>query len=367
MIIEEALQTLGFDREIGISQGGWYTTQEVASRTVFGLSHAISPVDVVARFHDPARVHEFIHCLDVGFGAMELMLQIIKDPQARERLSFPEEIDGTAASRAAFISGVGHDVSLSLRGDALPEVTPEQTIVQRIDAREVPKVVGKAQYHKDPVGDDLRGALILVGLYSAAHRRGTAPSGWQEAVSDLEAGSDLKVNRETPRLLGRFSPYKVLDAIWYHDGNFPIRGYAEADLLVGDRIKLWEEGKVSLEVVGAGIQKLLGYTLIDERWAERSTKADPAYLEKMITKKAGPFLQAIEGTPTYDFIVDDLCHRGRSFRTLRSPAFLRGVEQMPKVLHRAYGHQEVCDAYGADLDTLTRRYEEAQAIIKGGK
>ena len=317
--------------------------------------------------YDPARVHQFMHCFDVAVGSEELYIQVMTDKKARTALRIPPgaAVRESSGMEAAFLAGLGHDIILGFKGDAIAQAIPEREVLRRVQKSEREKFEGKAQYIKDAIGDDLRGAIVLAGLKTHRFFPNGVPDSWEYACQELEAGSDLQVTTKTRKSLGQFSLYKILDAIWYHDGNWPIRGYAEADALIGDRVRLFKAGAVPLEVVGAGIHKLLGYTEYDPTWAERSAKADVPYLQRMIEKKAGPFLQAIAETPTYDFVVEDLSHQGRSFRTLRSPAFRAGVELMPEVLQRASRHQEIREAYGHDLDTLMLRYEQAKQLLGG--
>ncbi len=353
------LRELDLDQEIGFAKGGWYSPTEILQRVQeLGVEEVTAAaVDRAARYYDLARVHELLHCLDVGFGSAELVRQLAHDPQAQQKIgyTFPHQEDSLPEQQVAFLSGLFHDIIVGYQGNTITKTSPEREIIGFIAPAEEKKVKGKPQYIKDAIGDDLRGAIQLYWC-------GQRIPAWLavRAGDELLAGSDLKVLGEPKKLLGQFSPYKILDAIWYHDGNYPLRGFAEADAILGDRVRLYEQQQVPLEVIGAGIQKLLGYTEVDPQWEERSTKPDAAYLEKMVTKKAGPFLQAIAGTSTYDFVREDLSSRGRGKRTLVSPAFWRGVDLMPVALEQARADNEVNNAFSHELATLQQRLQHLE-------
>ena len=354
------LNELNIDQEQGFAQGGWYSPAEILHRVQELNVEEITDAAIgrAIEYYDPARTHELLHCVDVGFGAAELVQQIAHDKQAQQKIgvNFPHEEDSTPEQQIAFLSGLFHDIILGYRGNTLESTTPEKDILGLIPPEEEAKVKGKPQYIKDAVGDDLRGALQL-------YRCGQVIPGWlaMHAGEELLAGSDIPVaGKAKKKLLDQFSPYKILDAIWYHDGNYPLRGFAEADAILGDRVRLYEQQRIPLEVVGAGIQKLLGYTELDSQWEERSTKPDSAYLEKIVTKKAGPFVQAIAGTRTYQFLIEDLSSRGRGKRTVVSPAFWKGVDLMPAVLEQAQAHNDINEAFKDECSTLYQRLQQIQ-------
>ena len=345
--------------ESGWANGGLYNPTEIVGEARhfrnFNLSYLVPIVEAIKANGDPARVHEVLHCFDVGFGAAELVQHIAKDHKAQEKLGIPPGSLTDDHIHAALLAGIGHDIILSFHLNGINDTTPEALLEARVTSETALKFKGSAQYLKDVIGDDLRGAVAI-------DRYGTSfPERVRKlAVDSLLNGSDLPTIGEKANLLGKFNPYKVLDAIWYHDGNYPIRGHAEADALVGDRLRLFKEGRVGLDVVAAGVKKLLGYTEQDSQWQERSSKADLAYLTKMVTKKAGAFIEAIHGTPTYFFVVDHLASLHRSIRTLESPAFWAGVDKMPLVMKDLEGTPEVRAALGGQIDTLHQRYEEVQ-------
>lgn len=354
-----------FEAEKGWTNGGLYTPAEIRGRLdTFDAREPVTRLlEGLEEYVDPARDHEILHCFDVGFGAAALTRQIASDSEAMGRLGIGEITENHI--RQALYTGLAHDAALAIDANHLPKATPWGEIALQTGLNFRSRLA-RPQYAKDDIGDDLRGAILLrdnlVGAGCIAY----------DATSDLLAGSDCQVHHvEQPRkLLGSVSPYKVLDAIWYHDGNWPVRGVAEGYALVGDRVELFKEGCVDEAVVIAGIEKLLKYTDPDPEWLQRDTKVDVPYLERWVAKKAGPFMQVIKGTQTYDFVVEELAAQGRGMRTVRSPAFHRGVDAMfnahllllevtiPK------SGLKLDPSVNPKVEALYQRWQEADAIIK---
>jgi len=367
--MKEQLMKHGLDTEKGMKNGGWYTPDELVEEVrKYDLEDVTSQLIYPIKWCiDENRTHELIHCFDVGLGAAELVKQVSQDSKANEKLGIPQLTPDY--TKSAFLSGLFHDMILGFKGKEIERAITEKDLIKIVEKKEVSKFQGKAQYIKDVIGDDLRGAILLDkamwlrgfdrDLFSGqdTYVGGTAVHSLFNG-SNLEVNSNLRLARKC--ILGEFGSYKILDAIWYHDGNYPIRGYAEADAIVGDRIKLFQEGQVEIDVVEAGIKKLMTYTEQDPEWAERSKKTDAEYLTKIIDKKVGPFMQAISGTPTYDFVVDSLAARRRGHKTLKSPAFWMGVDKMSDVIDQLREVKELKDRFGPEIDLLDQRYEEIQ-------
>ena len=342
-------------------------------------NHLVPLVNLIQRNGDRARAHELLHCFDVGFGAAELVQHIANDPQAQEKLGILPGSLNEDHIRAALLAGLGHDIILSFRGSTIETTTPESLLEALVTPEAAAKFKGNAQYLKDVIGDDLRGAIVI-DTYSTSFPESVRVL----AVNSLLNGSDLPTIGKETNLWSKFNPYKVLDALWYNDGNYPIRGHAEADMLVGDRLSLFNRQKVNADIVVAGVKKLLGYTEQDLQqldFPNGPSDTDPStmaiwqlrgipvkswgvstYLKNIVAKKAGAFLDTIEGTQTYDFVVYDLASRGRGECAVRSPAFWAGVDKMPKII----GNLQESGVCGGpfetikDIETLSRRYEEVQ-------
>ncbi len=360
--LQDVLNRIGFGNEPSFIDGGLYSVSDLAERsTALGMADSVGGVlGAAASSVAQGRTHELLHCFDVGFGAAALVKNIREDGNAQRKLGLSDDALTDDAVRSAFLAGLFHDIILSYDGSRLEGATPESTIEAVVTPTAAATFQGKAQYIKDAVGDDLRGALVLKA--SSSHLN---PGVCRAAVQLLLSGSDIKLREEPQSAFGRLNPYKVLDAIWYHDGNYPIRGHAEADALVGDRLRLFKEGRVGIEVVEAGIKKLLGYTEQDPRWAERSERPDAEYLVRMVKKKAGTFLDDVAGTDTYAFVVDGLASQRRSKRTLRSPAFWAGVDMMPCVIAQLKGNAQLRASSGEAIDILQQRYDEVQQYRRG--
>lgn len=348
---------------------GWYTPADL--RPGLGANRydelAILLEPLVPLLDVDGRGHELIHCLDVGIGAKTLATTAWTDTVLLSRhpeLTTDLDIVRTAAN-GAFYSGVFHDLVLAVRGDLIDAAIPEREIEMLVHPDAHGEFKGKAQYLKDAVGDDLRGEILL---RSAVHNTLSLGEDFSsefhkrimQARQHLWEGADLPLRHPAPKSAFGFNPYKVLDAIWYHDGNSPIRGHAETDALIGDRLTLYESEKVPIDVVGAGIDKILGYTAPDPKWEARQTSNDMELLQQIIRKKAGIDLTDLSGTQTYDLIVNDLARRDRAQRTINSPAFWRGVDKMPWVIRRLEDHAELREQFGPKIDELHRRYEAVQ-------
>lgn len=357
--LTQALDSLGFAREKGWKHDGLYTSTEIVERVEeYGL---VQPIGSFLRYlvdndlgNEGKQAHEVLHCFDVGLGAAALTRQIAEDGEAQHKLGLDEVTEEDV--QAALLSGVLHDMALAFGTSALPVVTPLDAIAALVAPEEVAKFSGKTQFAKDVIGDDLRGAVLL-DRYGGAFSEGVRG----KAYADLLAGADLTVRSGGHVLLNTVSPYKVLDALWYHDGNLPVRGFAEAYPLVYDRAKLFLEGRINQEELQRGIKKLLAYTEEDPAWEQRDTAVDVPYLEKMVKKKAGDFMELVKGTQTYQFVVDELAAQGRGKRTLNSPVFCVGVDAMQEtlsVLDRAISSDE------ETLRTLHSRYERVCELVQ---
>ena len=356
--LTETLTEMGLGEEKG-ANNGFYTPEEITTRLATLPSPSL--VDSVNLIFSgeigssttPSRVHEALHCFDVGFGAAELVQQIANDGKAQTALGVSPELFTSEYIQAVFLSGLFHDISLALTGESLPVLMTNDVIKQYADPSEHHKFEGLSQVHKDAIGDDLRGAILL-------ERYARIPDETRNiAAKALLAGSDLKA-RDGATPLGNFNPYKVLDAVWYHDGNYPTRGHAEADQLVGDRVELFDKGQADVAFVGKGVKKLMTYTEEDLAWETRDHTPDAAYLEKVVKKKAGDFLEVIRGTLTYDFVVSCLAARQRGSRTLQSPAFWRGVDMMGRNIKDLERRPELKAAFAEQIDTLYERLGRVQ-------
>ncbi|MFH1053397.1 MAG: hypothetical protein V1740_03180 [Candidatus Woesearchaeota archaeon] len=373
-------EELGLQDEIGYEKGGFWTPDELletlesisVSEDVKGLwKHLAKNIET------EGRAHELIHCLDVAFGSHDLTHQFLSDSKAKEQVLAGSETDYKPFD--AFFSGIYHDISLAFKRYKISSIISTRILTQLLDHQEQPKVIDelwqvRPQYNKDPIGDDLRGYRFLKesAAFMIDPLGGMLNPKFIKACYELLKGSDLRLNQESQEflendltLLGRFSPYKILDAVWYHDGNFPIRGFAEADAIVGDRLALFEQGRVNSDVVLAGIDKLLGYTESDPQWEERSRNPDVEYLRKKVAKKAGPFMEAVEGTETFDYLVEELASQGRGFRTINSPAFWRGVDLGPGVLKRALENPQLRNLVQPQIEELQKRYEAVEQYKPG--
>ncbi len=345
--IFQSLGNVGLSNEKGWERGGLYSPEDVVQKAdKLGLTRAMVPVArLMAQYSSASRMHEFLHCFDVALGSVELLKQL------QEAGVNPQDY-APQNPQDAFMAGIFHDLVLGLTQSGLENAVSVEALNALVGA-EHRVSADSTIYIKGPVEDDLYGTVLLdiTGLGDNANLKKTV-------ISAADHGK-LVVPVTQATLL-----QKVLDAIWYHDGNAPIRGHAEAEMLVGDRIDLYEQRRVDAAVVEQGIGKLLGYTVIeDDSWVERSTRTDPDYLHKMVEKKAPGFMQAVQGTRAYDFMVEDLVPRGRSMRTLTSPAFLAGVAKMSGVVRRLEQNPELKAQFGKQIDTLYQRHEQAQQII----
>ncbi|MEK6868217.1 MAG: hypothetical protein AABX98_05345 [Nanoarchaeota archaeon] len=355
--IKQVLEESELRREIGWENGGLYTPDELTVGVQsYGMENELTQlVDRLISMSKIDRGHEILHCFDVGFGAAKLTKQIAQDGGAMQALGIENVSEDHI--KAAFITGLLHDAMLSMSNDALRKNILKQDIVALVKQSEVPKFARIVPYGKDAVGDDLRGVVLLEKYGQAISKKVRTL-----ARADLLAGADLQVTAGAMELVGAVSPYKVLDAVWYHDGNFPVRGMAEAAIVLGDRVTLYRAEKLSIGHVIAGIDKLLSYTEEDPNWEKRETQVDVPYLEKMIAKKAGPFMKRIIGTKTYDFVVEELAAQQRGLRTVQSVAFRNGIHEAGLIL------QEARELFTGDnakkIEILQGRYETVVAMLR---
>ena len=313
-------------------------------------------IKLVEQYKNVGAGHEVLHCFDVAKGSVELLKEL-QDAGIAEDKYFPHTTED------AFLAGVLHDLGLALKPEAFEEILGFRLALEDMIKREHHYVLtgggnpDKPLYNKGPVEDDLFGAALLsvsgLGLRNDVR---TA------LLSSLDAKTKAKLTVQTndlPQLP------KVLDAIWYHDGNLPIRGHAEAAMLVGDRLSFYEQGRLTSVDIKQGVDKLLGYTVLEDGWEERSTKTDPAYMEKWIDKKAPGFVALVRGTRVYDFLVEDLVPRGRSVKTMSSPAFWRAVDAMNYVVEQLDQNTLLKEAIGTDtIRELHKRYHQVQQFYR---
>ena len=360
----EIVESLVLQDEKGLAQGGWWNSRDIQMlphRLVALAEQALAPFTDYVEVD--GRVHEVIHCLDVALGSYQLGEEI-----NRCGITLPCLSDNAVCygGLPPFLSGLFHDLSLGFKANRLSDVTPIGDIGEVIEGS---VDLEDPQYNKDMIGYDLRGAILLRKLRKFFQNPSDPldESTIVVATEDLLRGSDLPVRPEIFQFPPRFLLYKVLDAVWYHDGNYPIRGHAEADMLVGDRVSLFEEGKVPIEAVADGIRKLLTYTEIDPAWETRSHAVDYEYLRKIVDKKTkGPlfdgFLTTYEGTSVHDYVVNELASQGRSLRCINSPAFWRGVDKMPRVLEGVATNNVLYQEFREQIATLQGRYVEAEQL-----
>src|SRR3989338_4956631 len=218
-------------------------------------------IKLVEQYKNVGAGHEVLHCFDVAKGSVELLKEL-QDAGIAEDKYFPHTTED------AFLAGVLHDLGLALKPEAFEEILGFRVALEDMIKREHHYVLtgggnpDKPLYNKGPVEDDLFGAALLsvsgLGLRNDVR---TA------LLSSLDAKTKAKLTVQTndlPQLP------KVLDAIWYADGNLPLRGHAEAAMLVGDRMSFYEQGRLTSVDIKQGVDKLLGYTVLEDGWEERS-------------------------------------------------------------------------------------------------
>ncbi|MBS3121937.1 hypothetical protein J4434_03585 [Candidatus Woesearchaeota archaeon] len=335
----DLLARIGFGGEIGWEMGGFYTpTEALELMERYSVTGRLIPT---LRFVDEhianGSGHETIHCFDVARGAAELV-KVLDESGVDPKHYFPHDPE------TAFIAGVFHDIVLGLRQDSLETAIP-RNILERLVTPQHASTFGDVVYLKGPIEDDLLGAAMLEVCNLGDNLA------LRTAVISAAKDVPLVVPTTNATLL-----QKVLDGIWYHDGNYPLRGFAEADMIIGQRLSLYQQGKLSDEVMLQGIKKVLGYINIEDGWEERSRTTDIAYLEKILAKKAPGFLDAIRGTRAYDFVVEDLVPRERSMRTMGSTAFLEGIIVSRLTIEELQLNQRLMRIYRQEIEGLAERY-----------
>src|SRR3989344_7280964 len=171
LFLQMALHAYGLRDEIGIDKSGWHTPAELTAvlkqaGLVESAVSALTPRmnDIGAMY----RAHELIHCFDVGLGSRELMQFVSTDADTQRKLGLDERAFSEVQFEAAFLSGLYHDMILAFSGDRIALATPSATIEKLVTPEAGVSIRGKAQYLKDAVGDDLRGAILLNGVPGAA-------------------------------------------------------------------------------------------------------------------------------------------------------------------------------------------------------
>jgi len=339
------LNQIGFENEKGWSNNGFYTSTEVANMMdKYGVTQALMPtLKLLVEHGSPAGMgHEAIHCFDVADGSAELV-KILDESGVSPDVYFPHDTE------TAFLAGVFHDIVLGLKRESLETAIPREAL-ETLVTPEHAITFGNVVYLKGPIEDDLFGAAMLDVCDLGDNKE------LQKAVISAAKGKQIVVPTTSSTLL-----QKVLDGIWYHDGNYPIRGFAEAEMIIGQRLPLYREGLVDDAVMEQGLRKILGYVEIESDWCERSQKTDIAYLKKYLAKKAPGFLDAIKGTKAYDFVIEDLVPRQRSLRTLDSPAFAIGVDESKKLVESLQKNKELMSKHRELVEELLHKYDNVNA------
>tara|TARA_Y100000310_G_scaffold338648_1_gene428888 strand:+ start:1917 stop:3098 length:1182 start_codon:yes stop_codon:yes gene_type:complete len=364
--LEETLDRLGLGEE-SLESGNWYNAREAALALVdnpddpFTAKELAQVLSSIEGSIDKARAHELQHCINVGVDSKNLVDAIFTEPDAWRIISgedLPSTEEQRHISRGALYAGVLHDLFLTLKGSDLSKVTPVANL-DRI-ARNYKSDSQLPLMIKD-TDDDVAGAVLALEYLPPSEAR-------DYAVAMLLAGSDSDVILPVNTKSKPFPFHKVQDAIWYHDGNYPIRGHAESEAIIGDRIKLFEEGKVSIELVEAGVTKILDYTMPDLNWHNRDHTEDREYVGKHIDKKTHTpgLVQKMIDADVYASTIGKFTAQGRSARSLQSPAFWNGVDEMPDVISRLDANPAFRESFGHKIDHLTERYEMAQTIRPRG-
>lgn len=335
----ELLKRIGFGAEKGWEMDGFYTPTEALE--LMKKYSVITQLLPTLRFVDEhianGSGHETIHCFDVARGAAELV-KVLDESGVDPKHYFPHNPE------TAFIAGVYHDIVLALKRESLETAIP-RNILERLVTPQHASTFGDVVYLKGPIEDDLLGAAMLEVCNLGDNLA------LRTAVISAAKDVPLVVPTTNATLL-----QKVLDGIWYHDGNYPLRGFAEGEMILGQRLPLYEQGMLSDEIMLQGIKKVLGYINIEDGWEERSRRTDIAYLEKILGKKAPGFLDAIRGTRAYDFVVEDLVPRERSMRTLDSPAFLNGISVSRLTIEELQCNNRLMRIYRQEIEGLAERY-----------
>lgn len=353
------LNALMLGNEEGWVRGGFYGSDELEAMTRrYSHPRVLRPlVHLLREYASLLNTHEILHCFDVGKGAAELAEKLQEFNTGKDHFNsvhpyFPQNPED------AFLAGVFHDIALAFTPEMFTDPALRLGLAELVKDEAQKRVfTDGVLYNKGPVEDDVFGAALLgrVGLGTRTDLRTAVIS----ALS-AEEQQGLAVPAKPISML-----HKVLDGIWYHDGNNPVRGFAEAYMLVGDRLGLYGTGQVDARVIGQGLKKLLTYTASEEGrpaddWKLRGRSTDIFYLERMVEKKAPGFIAAVKDTPVYDFIVDDLACRRRGERTLQSQAFRRAVDEMPKLLKTLEGKHELKKVFTQQIDELYRRHAVVQ-------
>ncbi|MBI3033006.1 hypothetical protein HYY69_06030 [Candidatus Woesearchaeota archaeon] len=353
----QQLRRLGLAHELGWDRGEFYSPSELEAmtrkysdpRVLYGL------LDLLQQHGNPYSMHEVLHCFDVGKSAAELAekLQEFNTPIRQANNYFPLDPED------AFLAGVFHDIALAFK----PTVFEDQAL--RVGLAELVKSEAQKTafldgvlYNKGAVEDDVFGRALL-GKVGLSDRRDLGIA--VVSALPLEEQRQLAVSAVSIPML-----HKVLDGLWYHDGNNPVRGFAEACMLVGDRLPLYDAGKINAQVVAQGVKKLLTYTEPEEGWKQRGAKTDILYMEKMVEKKAPGFIASVKGTPVYDFMVEDLACRQRGERSLQSPSFMIPFVNFPNVLGLVEQRQELKQRLSSKLDELYQRHQSLRDAINQG-
>ena len=335
------LDKIGFEKEHGLSNNGFYKSAEVVSMMEsYGVTQALMPtLKVLAEHGSPTTMgHEAIHCFDVADGSAELA-KVMDEAGISTESYFPHD------PVTAFMAGVFHDIILGFRQESLETAIPREMVAALVTPEESARW-GDVVYLKGPIADDILGAALL-DVCELGDR-----ADLKKAVISAATGPELAVPYTNAPLI-----QKVLDGIWFHDGNYPTRGCGEVEMILGQRLPLYREGKLSAEIMEQGIGKVLGYMEVPDGWEKRSRTTDIAYLEKKLNKKAPGFLDAVKGTRVYDFIVEDIVPRGRSFRALNSPAFWRGVDASASIIQDLIQEESLMKKYGQKIKQLEQVYK----------
>lgn len=355
----QQLRSLGLGDELGWEQGGFYSPSDLEAVTQkYSDPRVLHPTLALLQEHgNQYSAHELLHCFDVGKGAAELAEKLQEFNTAKRGIGrvnnyFPLDPED------AFLAGVFHDLALAFKPSMFKDPALRLGLAELVksEAQKAHFTEG-VLYNKGPVEDDVFGAALLgrVGL-GARKELGVAVI----SALPVEEQRGLAVPAIPLPML-----QKVLDGLWYHDGNNPVRGFAEAPMLVGDRLALYDDGVIDVTVINQGLKKLLTYTEPEQGrpaddWMFRGKITDIFYLERMLEKKAPGFIGSVKGTPVYDFIVEDLARRQRGERSLRSPAFMKGFYVMHDVLKALEARPELSAQFAQQIHELYQRHESVQ-------
>jgi hypothetical protein len=223
--IETLMEKLGLGQEIGYKKLGFWTPQEFEKKldenqlNKHGLKEqVIYALNAMVPLIEPrGRAHELVHCIDIAFGSQELYKQILQHEQKNPIFGLSEKHYDPKHAVAIFMTGLLHDIVLGI---------PQQNLQNEVSGTinnfvQIPNQVNQTVfYNKGPIEDEAFGAVIAHQLIKDLYSQ-------EVVVSSFLKEQGLTSKRNVENVIPGFNVEKVIDAIWYHDGNFPTRGHAE--------------------------------------------------------------------------------------------------------------------------------------------